>query len=156
MKRILPCLALLWTTSLPAQTPAASTPPSVAAWQSDLRLLPRELATRHPGAFARITRAQWDSAVNSLHRRIPRLRPNERVMEIFRLVAFIGDAHSVVQPTPNLGFRYYPLELYAFEDGLFVRRADSAHRALVGARVIQIGSKRAEDALVAAGGIISH
>jgi hypothetical protein len=78
------------------------------------------------------------------------------VIELFRLVAFIGDAHSVVQPTPNLKFRYYPLELYQFEDGLFVRRADSAHRALVGAKVVRIGQRSAEEAVTAAAGIISH
>lgn len=153
MKRILPCLALLWTTALPAQTAA---PITAAAWQSDLRLLQRELPTRHPGAFVNISRSQWDSAVTSLSRRIPRLTPNERVIEVFRLIALLGDAHSVVQPTPNLRFRYYPLELYQFEDGLFIRRADTAHRALVGARVVRIGKRSAEEAVAAAAGIISH
>ena len=40
-----------------------------------------------------------------------------------------------MQPDPARPLHYYPIELYAFEDGLFVRRADSAHAALVGARV---------------------
>lgn len=149
MRPFLTGLIFLTATALPAQT-------STAGWQSDLRLLQRELSTRHPGAFANISRSQWDSAVTSLSHRIPRLNPNERVIEVFRLIAFLGDAHSVVQPTPNLKFRHYPLELYQFEDGLFVRRADSAHRALVGAKVLRIGNRSAEEAVTAAAGIISH
>ncbi|HEV8123566.1 MAG TPA: hypothetical protein VGP80_04955 [Gemmatimonadales bacterium] len=149
----MPALALLWATSLPAQVTAR---PSTAAWQSDLRLLAREMPARHPGAFATISRAQWDSAVASLARRMPGLNQNERIVEIFRLVALVGDAHTAVQPTPPLRMRYYPLELYQFEDGLFIRRADSAHRALVGARVMKIGRLSPEQALAKVGGIISH
>ncbi|MEP7325456.1 MAG: hypothetical protein ABI836_05855 [Gemmatimonadota bacterium] len=144
---------LLLPSLLFAQAPAA---PTTAAWQSDLRLLAREMPARHPGAFARITRAQWDSAVGSLTRRMPALSQNERIVEIFRLVALVEDAHTTVQPTPLLRMRYYPLELYQFEDGLFIRRADSAHRELVGARVVRIGRQSAEGALASVGPIISH
>ena len=144
MKTWLSGMALLWATALPAQSPA---PSDAAAWRSDLRFLQRELPARHPGAFAKITRAQWDSAVVSLSARIPRLSANARVIEVFRLVALIGDAHSAVQPTPNLRFRYYPLELYQFDDGLFILRPDSAHQALVGARVLRIGKASAESAM---------
>lgn len=149
MKKILFAVALLGAPALQAQTTAAG-------WQSDLALLKREVPARHPGAFANISRAQWDSAVASLSGRIPRLTQNERVIEVFRLIAFLGDAHSAVQPTPNLKFRYYPLELYQFEDGLFVRRADSAHQSLVGARVVRIGKRTADEAMAAAAGIIPH
>lgn len=153
MRSWIPALALFWAASLPAQVTAK---PTTAAWQSDLRLLAREMPARHPGAFARITRAQWDSAVTSLARRMPRLSQNERVVEMFRLVALVGDAHTAIQPTPPLRMRYYPLELYQFEDGLFIRRADSAHRALVGARITKIGRLSPEQALAAVAGIISH
>ena len=135
---------------------SAQSPPGTAAWQSDLRLLAREMPARHPGAFASITRAQWDSAVGSLAARMPRLSQNERIVEFFRLVALVGDAHTAVQPTPPLRMRYYPLELYRFEDGLFVRRADSAHRTMVGARITKIGRLSPEQALAAVSGIISH
>lgn len=153
MKPWIPVTALLWASVLSAQTPAV---PTTEAWQSDLQLLAREMPARHPGIFANITRSQWDSAVASLAGRIPGLSQNERVVEIFRLVALVGDAHTAVQPTPPLRMRYYPLELYQFEDGLFIRRADSAHRALVGSRVVKIGRKTVEQALASVGEVISH
>jgi hypothetical protein len=146
-------VALLWSSVLSAQTAPA---PDVAAWRGDLRLLATELPRRHPAPFHRITAAQWDSATGSLNRRLPTLTRNQTLVELYRLVALIGDAHTVVQPHPALGLRYYPLELYAFEDGLFVRRADSAHADLVGARVVRIGRVSADSALAAAGTIVSH
>lgn len=142
----------LWATAA-AQNPQQ---PTAAGWQADLRVLAEELPRRHSAPFANITRAQWDSAVGSLERRLPALSRNQSLVELFRLVALLGDAHTNVQPNPSLGLHYYPLELYAFEDGLFVRRADSAHADLVGAKVLRIGTASADQALSAAAGIIPH
>jgi hypothetical protein len=106
---------------------------AATAWTSprgaDLRILAEEVPKRHPAPFRNITRAQWDSAVSAIDRRLPALSRNQSLVELYRLVAFLGDAHTNLQPEPSLGLRYYPLELYSFEDGLFVRRADSAHAA---------------------------
>ncbi len=143
---------MLRATVLGAQTPS----PDVAAWRADLHLLAAELPVRHPAPFLKITRAEWDSAVARLDRRLPDLNRDQILVELFRLVAALGDAHTGIEPTPSLGLRYYPVELYSFEDGLFVRRADSIHARSVGARVLQIGRVRADEALTAVGAIIPH
>jgi hypothetical protein len=153
MSRPSACLALLWSGALAAQTAPA---PDVADWRADLRLLATELPRRHPAPFLRITAAQWDSATRSVDQRLASLTRNGILVEFYRLVALIGDAHTVIQPDLVLGLRYYPLELYAFDDGLFVRRADSAYADLVGARVLRIGRVSADSALAAAGTILSH
>lgn len=153
MLRLVIGLLIGGTATLAAQ---AAPHPGVAGWRSDLRLLARELPRRHPAPFANITAAQWDSAVARLDRRLPALRDNQRLVELLRLVALVGDAHTEVEPDPALGLRYYPLELYSFEDGLFVRRADSAHADLVGAKVLRIGRTGADEAVAAAGSIIPH
>lgn len=152
--RIVAALAsvMLRGTVLGGQTPG----PDVAAWRADLHVLAAELPTRHPAPFTKITRVQWDSAVARLDRQLPALNRDQILVELFRLVATVGDAHTNVEPTPSLGLRYYPVELYSFDDGLFVRQADSIHASLVGARVLRIGRVRAEDALAAAGAIIPH
>jgi hypothetical protein len=146
-------LALSCSGALAAQAPPA---PQVAGWRADLRLLAAELPRRHPAPFVRITAAQWDSATTSLDRRLETLSRNQALVELARLVALIGDAHTVLQPDPSLGLRYYPLELYAFDDGVFVRRADSAHTDLVGAKVLRIGRVSADSALAAVATIVSH
>lgn len=153
MLRLLVCTILCGSATLAAQTAPR---PGTAGWRSDLRLLARELPLRHPAPFANISATQWDSAVARLDRRLPALRNNQRLVELLRLVALVGDAHTNLEPDPSLGLRYYPLELYSFEDGLFVRRADSAHAALVGAKVLRIGRSGADEAVTAAGSIIPH
>ncbi len=153
MKRTLVCTLVCCWTSLAAQT---LSPQEAAAWRADLRVLARELPARHPAPFIKITAAQWDSAVASIDRRIPTLSRNRMLVELLQLVALVGDAHTSVQPDASLTRRYYPLELYGFEDGVYVRRADSANAAMVGAKVLRIGRATADEAFAAAGTIIAH
>lgn len=105
-----------------------------------------------------MTRAQWDSAVQRLDGRLPQLRRHETVVEFIRLVALVGDAHTSLTPElePKIGFHRFPIELYDFEDGLYILAADSAHAGLVGAKVNQIGQSSAEAAVQMAGRVISH
>jgi len=125
-------------------------------WRADVTLLARELPQRHPDAFHWITRALWDSATGDLDRRLPALTRNQALVGILRLVAMVGDAHTTVEPTPSLGLRYYPIELYSFDDGLFVRRADSSAAGLVGAKVLRIGAVTSEQALDRVAAIVPH
>jgi hypothetical protein len=153
MKRVLIVLLLVSGGPLLAQS---LRPREVTAWRADVRFLARQVPARHPAPFLRITRAQWDSAAASLEHRLPMLRRNQVLVGILQLVALPGDAHTGVEPDPSLGLRYYPLELYSFDDGLFVRRADPGHADLVGARVLQIGDAPVADAFTRVGTIIPH
>jgi len=131
-------------------------PPTVAEWRADLQLLAKEFPARHPAPFLNITRAQWDSAVTRLDRRLPALNQDQTLVSFFQLVALPGDAHTTVQPNPARPLHYYPIEIYSFEDGLFVRRADSAHASLVGARVVSFGNASSDEAMARVATIIPH
>ena len=115
---------------------ATTAPVNVAAWRADLDTLERELPIRHPAPFANVPRVRWHSAATALERRLPAMSRNQAIVGFMRLVALVGDAHTDLDPGPALGLRFYPLELYSFDDGLFVRRADSTHAALVGANAL--------------------
>ena len=151
-------LLLLATTSL-ATTPSNAATPArseTAAWRADLQLLTRELPLRHPAPFLHVTRAQWDSAAASLDRRLDSATRNQMVVGFMQLITLLGDAHTVAQPDSALGSRYYPFELYSFDDGLFIRSADPAHASLVGAKVLRIGRVSAEQAMERAATVIPH
>ena len=128
------------------------------AWQADIQTLGDELPKRHPDPFGRIGEEVWREAVRSLHDRIATMSREEIVVELHRLVARIGDAHTSVNPftDPALAMRRYPFELAWLEDGLFVRRAAPEHRAMVGARVLRIGRLDAEAALEASISTVSR
>ena len=137
-------------------SPAAAARPEAAAWREDLRTLTRELPRRHPAPFLHLSQARWDSASASLDQRLPRMTRNQALVGVMQLVTLLGDAHTAVELDSVLGMRFYPLELYSFEDGLFVRRADAAHADLVGREGAAPGGVSAETALERVATIVPH
>lgn len=152
MRRLL-LLALLLTTTV--VTPCHSAP-TVTTWRADLKLLTSELPKRHPAPFLRVSQARWDSAAASLDRRMPSMSRNQILVGFMQLITLLSDAHTNLEPDSSLGLRFYPIELYAFDDGLFVRSADRAHAALVGAKVLRLGRVSAEEALDRVATVIPH
>src|SRR5207245_10437958 len=98
--------------------------------------------------FPAMTRRQFENAVSNLNERIPSLAGPQIIVEMARIVAMVGDGHSNIATTrdPQIGFRTYPIKLYFFKDGLFVRAATREHAAIVGSRVIKIGNDTADQA----------
>jgi hypothetical protein len=129
-----------------ADRPADST--SVRQWREDLAYLARELPRRHKNLFHTMRREQFDSALAALDRKLPTLARHQVIVEIARIVAWVGDGHTNVAPTrdPKIGFRTYPVKLYFFKDGLFIRSATREHADLVGAKVVRIGRHTAGQA----------
>jgi hypothetical protein len=127
-------------------------------WREDLSHMAREMESRHKNLFHTMTRGQFESAVRSLHERIPTLARHQIIVELARIVAMVGDGHTNVSPTrdPKIGFRSLPVKLYLFKDGMFVRAAERGHAELVGARVLKIGDATADEAVARARGIIGR
>jgi hypothetical protein len=138
--------------------PAPLSAAEVAAWRADLRLLVDTLPRLHPDPFRFTPRARFDSLARDLDARLPGLARHEAVVGIIRLVASLQDGHTALNPAfdPAVGFRYLPVELYEFRDGLYVRRADPRHAALVGGRVVRIGRTPVDEALRRAGTLVSR
>jgi hypothetical protein len=145
-----PSIALVLAGSL-ALPGASATPQAVAdrgadstfvrQWREDLAYLARELPRRHKNLFHTMRREQFDSALAVLDRKLPTLARHQVIVEIARLVALVGDGHTNVAPTrdPKIGFHTYPVKLFFFKDGLFIRSARREHADLVGAKVVRIG-----------------
>jgi tetratricopeptide (TPR) repeat protein len=128
-------------------------------WREDLRFMAEELPKRHQNLFHAMTREQYETAVKSLNERIPSLTRNQIIVELTRIVAMIGDGHTSIaglMSDPKIGFRSYPLSLHFFKDGLFVITADREHAQAVGARVLKIGNRSAEQAFDAIKGLVFH
>jgi tetratricopeptide (TPR) repeat protein len=135
------------------QAATASSPDSssVRQWREDLAYLARELPRRHKNLFHTISRQQFDSALAVLERKLPALARHQVIVELARLVALVGDGHTNVAPTrdPKIGFHAYPVRLYFFKDGLFIRAAAKAQGDLVGAKVVRIGRLTSDQAYLA-------
>jgi tetratricopeptide (TPR) repeat protein len=154
MRTILPVAVA----ALLAAGPSAAHAQTVDDWREDLRVLATEVPKRHPNAFAKTTREQWDGAVKALDARLPQLKRHEVIVEFMRLVALVGDGHTAIVPEADerIGFHRFPIQLYDFYDGLFIISADSAHANLVGAKVITIGPSSSAAAVQTVGRVISR
>ena len=113
---------------------------------------------RHRNLFHTRRGREYDAAVAALNARIPTLQRHQIIVEMARIAAMVGDGHTNVAPTrdPKIAFRTYPVRLYLFKDGLYVRAADEAHADLVGARVLRIGNASADEAYAAAGKLVGR
>lgn len=119
-------------------------------WREDLRYMAQEMPKRHKNLFHTMSRQQFDEAVRKLDERIPVLERHQIIVEMARIVAMVGDGHTVIRGLfygEKVGFRYYPLALYLFKDGLFVYATDRQYANAVGGRVIKIGNASAEEAI---------
>jgi len=140
----------------------------VPRWRTDLQFAADSLPLRHPNFFHTVSREAYRAALDSLSRRVPDLDHHQIVVELARIVAMVHDGHTrltlpfdstsgfftghstTAQPKiPGLVFRTYPIRLGLFDDTLYVIRADSAHRELLGARVVSLGTMSTTQAMTA-------
>ena len=127
-------------------------------WREDLRYMAQEVPKRHKYLFHTMTRQQFDDAVRKLDERIPLLARHQTIVELGRIVAMVEDGHTSINFLfdSKIGFRYYPVALHLFKDGLFVYAADGQYATAVGARVVKIGNASAEQALNAVRDLIAR
>jgi hypothetical protein len=130
---------------------------TVAQWRADIDLLHREMPRRHKNLFHDMSRASFDSAVQQLRGRVPRLTDLQIVAELQRIGAMVGDAHTGIVPTrPEFRFPALPLRLYLYSDGVFVQAAPRELADIVGARVTRIGATPIEEVLRRARAFVDH
>jgi hypothetical protein len=137
-------LAIPAATAALAQSPA----PTAQQWRDDLAFLARTLPERHPRPFGTITRERWLAAVAALDGSIPSIPPHAIAVGFARVVALIGDAHTVAYAASvPPGFHSLPIRLYWFADGLHVIAATRSREALLGLRLTRVGATPVDSAV---------
>jgi hypothetical protein len=132
---------------------ATDSPLTPEQWKSDVHYLYEQMAKNHKNLFHSTPKSSFDVAVTALENRIPNLTAEQIEVEIAKLVAMVGDGHTVFELTVPFGMHgvqgrsFFPIDMYLFSDGLFVRSADPHYAAIVGGRVVRIGPYTADDAI---------
>lgn len=110
-------------------------------WQYDLWLLDRELRRIHIAPYRTKTEQERNTWVRQIHDQIPSLTDEQVTIEFMRYVASFNDGHTRISvpglPRPRL-------QLFLFEDGLYVLSAHSDHKDLVGKRLIEVEGRPVE------------
>lgn len=114
------------------------------AWREDLQLAVQRMEAIHPNLFWRVSEEEFRQQVNDLDAEIPYLTDEQITLGLASLAAH-GGGHSYVWLLQNaVDFHLYPLRFYQFSDGVYV--IDARDRALIGARLVQVGSATVEEA----------
>src|SRR5207245_9476723 len=92
-------------------------------------------------------------AIPELDERIPKLDDEHIEVGLLRIVAMIGDSHTLLF-LPRM--RLYPVRFLWFDDGVFVGGADGANRWAIGKRVVAVGSRPIDDALAQLAALVPY
>lgn len=127
-----------------------------AEWRRDLAALTAELKRVHPRFRDCGLTPDLEARLAALDARIGGLSDAQAVVEIQRLLASVGDGHTLLWP---FGMKKgtllrLPLMLWSFEEGLYV--IDASDRDLIGKRVERIGGIPAAEVLARLEPYVSH
>ncbi len=114
-------------------------------WQNDLKLLQSTVHNEYSFLFKKTTVEEFDTQVDELFNAIPSLEDHEITLGIARIVASFKYGHT------DVGFRYQqlPINLYHFNDGVYIQGLHKDYEQALGAKVISIEGVTIEDALKA-------
>lgn len=112
------------------------------AWQDDLNFLKHTVHKDYPFLFKKTTAKEFDVAVDELHSSIPNMQEHEIIVAFSRLVSSFKYGHTQLgfRGLPN-PFHQLPLNLYQFNDGVFIQGVHKDYEQALGARVVAIADK---------------
>ncbi len=112
----------------------------------DLWLLDREMRRVHFNPYRFYRPDQLDAFVKNLNQRIPSLTDAQVFAEFMKYAVMLGDGHTHLRPPADSPFmRPVPLQLFWFEEGIFVTAAAPEQADLAGAQLLKVGGKTLEE-----------
>lgn len=137
-------------------TPISPDQDSNNLWIQDLDYLSQELPERHINLYFKVSSDEFNKKVEQLRENISTMKDHEIIVEMMKIVAMVGDAHTRIDPRPAGKFHYLPLGMYWLVEGLYVISALPEYENLLGKRIISIGNLNIEDVYSQLSSVISH
>ncbi|MCH7785267.1 MAG: tetratricopeptide repeat protein [Bacteroidetes bacterium] len=148
-------LILLLFSCFVLQTTAQSTITS-AQWQEDLKFLQQTIHKDYSFLFKKTTTKEFDKSVEVLYSDIPNLQEHEIIIGLARIVASFKYGHTSLRLGGIEGtFSQLPINLYQFNDGVYVQGVHKEYADALGAKVIAVGDVPIKDALKAIYPVVS-
>jgi hypothetical protein len=139
-----PIVVLCFVATACAQAQAVQEALTPAEMREDLAFL-RDTWAAMDRSFDPEQRNAFASIVNDAIANVESFSSAEFALEVARSVATSGNGHTAAFPHPYL--RFLPLRVWWFSDGLYVVRAHPDFASMLGAQVLRIGERTAEEAL---------
>jgi hypothetical protein len=115
-----------------------SDPDRVRRWTDDLEFFARELPERHINLFFKLPEDEFTGQIESLKAGIPGMEDYEILVGLMRIIAGIGDSHTMLTTDRTGIFRRLPLTLSWYSDGMYVTRTIPTYRDILGKRLTGI------------------
>lgn len=122
-------------------------------WIEDINYLRDNLIEKHKNLFFKVSKSEFEGKIQHLKSIINELDFDEMKVELSRVVAAIGDAHTSIAFPANA---YLPIKFYWFEDGVYIIEATEKYKDLVCQKVIAIEGVEIERVIEELKEIISH
>lgn len=139
---LLPLLFLLHTGILFAQETLTS-----QQWQEDLDYLQERVHNDFPVLFKKIEQTAWDAEVAKFRTQIPNLQEHEIKVGLARMVSLFEYGHTQITFSTLAKDAVLPINLYHFEDGVYIEGVQNNNKLVLGAKVIKVGKMPVEEAL---------
>ncbi len=109
-------------------------------WKTDLEFFKLTFETIHYNLHGQISTHDWNASIDEISKHIDELDDATIVVKLMQLVASVGDGHTFVRPPlqGDDGFHFYPIQLYQFEEGVFVTAINDKYADLVGSELTHI------------------
>jgi hypothetical protein len=111
---------------------------TLSEWRHDVDQIVNDIRIIHPSPFTKTGELTFRRRVAALQGTLPSMTDEQRVVEMMRIVAMIGDGHTSLFPDQPAFALWYPLRVYELTDGYFVTSAHKSVADLAGAQIIGI------------------
>lgn len=152
---LLLCLSNVYSAYQPQPEVAPANFARATEWRQEVDRIVKDLRAHHPDPFTKVGSLTFLREAEALKAALPSLTEEQRVVRAMRLVASLGDGHTVLEPDNPTFAWWYPVRLYEFSDGNFVTSAHQSVVELAGAQVLEIAGRPAAEVINEARTLIS-
>ncbi|WP_400078789.1 tetratricopeptide repeat protein [Winogradskyella sp. R77965] len=116
-------------------------------WQSDLKFLQETIHNGYSHLFKKISAKDFDAEVKVLHEAIPNMESHQINVAFAKIVSLFEYGHTQISFYTVAERGVLPVNLYHFNDGVFIEGAMKNHEKTLGAKVIKVEGIEVEEAL---------
>ncbi len=116
-------------------------------WQEDLKYLQSIVHSDFPFLFKKVTAEKFDAEVEKLYAEIPSLEAHEVKVALARIVSLFEYGHTQITFSTVAKSGVLPVNLYHFNDGVYIEGVQKGLEKVLGAKVLRVGDKTVSEAL---------
>jgi hypothetical protein len=121
--------------------------------KEDITFFKNELPKRHKNLFSKIEKEEYNDLTDQLIDKIDQLNNNQLFVELNKIVASIGDAHTNISIWDGYS---YPLKFWIFDGKVYVVNADTTLKDMIFSQILKIDGIDIDKVLKQLTSLISH